>query len=167
MPPTPLKSLVPSLTRLRLRPTRVMYSTLDIVDDVARHQCNSRWRRLRSPRDQAQCIRFYQLHRGWASQCDERDRRASVFCVCIAGLRHFVLATQQRDWITLWGTTGRLHIRAAVRPWSRPGRNNLFPRLPVMALNSGVPRRSKWSGIETAADDRPASSTPPPLTQAV
>jgi hypothetical protein len=36
-----------------------------------------------------------------------------------------------------------------------------------MALNSGLPRRSKWSGIETAADDLPASSTPPPLTQAV
>src|SRR6266576_6217067 len=36
---------------------------------------------------------------------------------------------------------------------------------PQLALNSGVPRRSKWSGFETAADDLPASSAPPPLTQ--
>jgi hypothetical protein len=27
---------------------------------------------------------------------------------------------------------------------------------PVVALNGGVLRRSKWSGIETAADDLPA-----------
>ena len=29
-----------------------------------------------------------------------------------------------------------------------------------MALNSGVLRRSKWSGIETAADNLPAASVP-------
>jgi hypothetical protein len=31
----------------------------------------------------------------------------------------------------------------------------------------GSLRRSKWSGIETAADDLPTSSVPPPLTDAV
>jgi hypothetical protein len=36
-----------------------------------------------------------------------------------------------------------------------------------MALNSGTLRRSKWSGIESAPDDLPASSVPPPLTDAV
>src|SRR5438552_297619 len=34
-----------------------------------------------------------------------------------------------------------------------------------MALNGGSLRRGTWSGIETAADDLPASSVPPPLTQ--
>jgi hypothetical protein len=33
----------------------------------------------------------------------------------------------------------------------------------LLALNSGLLQRSKWSGIETAADDLPASSVPPPL----
>jgi hypothetical protein len=37
----------------------------------------------------------------------------------------------------------------------------------LLALNSSVPRRSKWSGIETTAGDLPVSSAPPPLTDAV
>jgi hypothetical protein len=35
----------------------------------------------------------------------------------------------------------------------------------TFGINSGVPRRSNWSGFETAADDLPASSAPPPLTR--
>ena len=35
---------------------------------------------------------------------------------------------------------------------------------PVVALNGGVLRRSKSSVIESAVDDPPASSVPPPLT---
>jgi hypothetical protein len=34
-----------------------------------------------------------------------------------------------------------------------------------LALNGGVLRRSKWSDIESAADNPPASSVPPPLTR--
>jgi hypothetical protein len=30
----------------------------------------------------------------------------------------------------------------------------------LLAINSGVPRRRKWSGIETAADALPVSSVP-------
>src|SRR5258707_10485733 len=33
----------------------------------------------------------------------------------------------------------------------------------LLALNGSMLRRSKWSGIESAADDLPASSVPPPL----
>jgi hypothetical protein len=36
-----------------------------------------------------------------------------------------------------------------------------------MALPGASPRRSKWSGIESAADDLSASLAPPPLTDAV
>jgi hypothetical protein len=35
----------------------------------------------------------------------------------------------------------------------------------ALALNVGSLRRSKWSGIESAGDDPPASSAPPPLTR--
>jgi hypothetical protein len=37
----------------------------------------------------------------------------------------------------------------------------------ALTLNSGLLRRNKSSVIETAADDLPVSSTPPPLTLAV
>jgi hypothetical protein len=35
----------------------------------------------------------------------------------------------------------------------------------LLALNSGLLRRSKSSGIESSSDDLPASSALPPLTQ--
>ena len=36
---------------------------------------------------------------------------------------------------------------------------------PQLYRSRGVPRCSKWSGIENAADDLPASSEQPPLNQ--